>query len=101
MTEISSDSCENLNYRDPPSFLVSIPYQSWYQDRDLKSLDSSLNIKTQNLRVSISVSILRQQFQNVDSSLNPNPPLPPESPKASRGGPYMALHIYFDIEPCT
>ena len=80
---MSSDPRESLDQRDPPLFLES-QYQSWYQDCDLKSLDSSLNIKTQVLKVSIPVSISRLTFQkswlqswcqdstfkSLDSSLN-------------------------------
>ena len=61
-TEMSSDSRESLNHRDPPLFSES-RYQSQYQDRDLKSLDSSLDIKTQDWKVSIPVSITRFKFQ--------------------------------------
>ena len=39
--EMSIDSRESLDHRDPPLF-----FESRYQDRDLKSLDSSVNIKT-------------------------------------------------------
>ena len=60
--EMSSDSRESLDHRDPPLFFES-QYQSRYQDRDLKSLDSSLDIKTQDLRVLIPVSISRLKFQ--------------------------------------
>ena len=60
--EMSSDSRESLDHRDPPLFFES-RYQSRYQDRDLKSLDSSLDIKTQDLIVSIPVSISRLKFQ--------------------------------------
>ena len=46
----------------PPVFWVSIPVTISYCD--LKSLDSSLNIKTQVLRALIPVSISRIKFQN-------------------------------------
>ena len=59
---MSSDSRESLNHRYPPLFFGSW-YQSRYQDRDLKSLDSSLDIKTLDLIVSIPVSISRLKFQ--------------------------------------
>ncbi len=59
---MSSDSRESLDHRDPPLFFES-RYQSRYQDCDLKSLDSSLDIKTQDFRVSIPVSISRLKFQ--------------------------------------
>ena len=61
MSEMSSDSRESLDHRDPPLFFESW-YQSRYQDCDLKSLDSSLDIKTQDLIVSIPVSISRLKF---------------------------------------
>ena len=62
LSEMSSDSRESLDHRDPPLFSES-RYQSRYQDRDLKSLDSSLDIKTQDCRVSIPVSITRFKLQ--------------------------------------
>ena len=45
-----------------PLFFES-QYQSRYQDCDLNSLDSSLDIKTQDFRVSIPVLISRLKFQ--------------------------------------
>ena len=59
---MSSDSRESLDHRDPTLFFES-RYQSRYQDCDLKSLDSSLDIKTQDLKVSIPVLISRLKFQ--------------------------------------
>ena len=59
---MNSDSRESFDHRDPPLFFES-RYQSQYQDRDLKSLDSSLDIKTKDLIVSIPVSISRLKFQ--------------------------------------
>ena len=59
---MSSDSRESLDHRDPPLFFES-RYQSRYQDCDFKSLDSSLDIKTQDFKVSIPVSISRLKFQ--------------------------------------
>ena len=59
---MSSDSRESLDHSDPPLFFESW-YQSQYQDCDVKSLDSSLDIKTQDFRVSIPVSISRLKFQ--------------------------------------
>ena len=58
LSKLSSDSRESLNHRDPFRFLESW-YQSRYQDCNSKSLDSSLDIKTQYLRVLIPFSILR------------------------------------------
>ena len=63
---MSSDSGESLDHSDPPLFFESryqSRYQSQYQDCDLKSLDSSLKIKTQDFRVLIPVSISRLKFQ--------------------------------------
>ena len=60
--EMSSDYRKSLNHSDPPLFFESW-YQSRYQDCDLKSLDSSLDIKTQDFRVFIPVSISRLKFQ--------------------------------------
>ena len=61
---MSSDSRESLDYREP--FPI---YESRYQDCDPKSLDSSPNIKTQDLRVLIQVSMSslkrqKSQFQS-------------------------------------
>ena len=56
--EMSSDSRRSLDHRDPP-LLFESQFQSRYQDCYLKSLDSSLDIKTQDFGVSISVSISR------------------------------------------
>ena len=50
VSEMSSDSRESLNHRDPFPICES-QYRSRYQDCDPKSLYSSLNIKTQDLRV--------------------------------------------------
>ena len=62
ISEMSSDSCEGLDHSDPPLFFES-RYRSQYQDCDLKSPDSSLNIKTQDFSVSIPVSISRLKYQ--------------------------------------
>ena len=60
--EMSSDSRKSLNHRDPPLFLDS-RYQSQYQDCYLKSLNSCLDIKIQDFKVSIPVSISRLKLQ--------------------------------------
>ena len=83
--EMSSDSRESLDYRDPPYYFslntsldieiviseVLIPvsisrlrigeswFQSRYQDSNFKSLDSSLDIKTQLSKGSIPVLMSR------------------------------------------
>ena len=62
VSEMSSDSRESLDHRGPPLFFESW-YQSRYQDHDLKILNSRLDIKTQDLIVSIPVSISRLKFQ--------------------------------------
>ena len=61
LSKLSSDSRESLNHRDPFRFLESW-YQSRYQDCNSKSLDSSLNIKTQDLRVLIPVLMSKLKF---------------------------------------
>ena len=61
-TEMSSDSRKSLNHR-APSLIFESRYQSRYQDCDLKILGSSLNIRAQDFRVLIPVSMSRLRFQ--------------------------------------
>ena len=67
---MSSESCESLDQRDPFRFLES-QYQSQCQDRNSKSLNSSLNIKTQDLRVLIPVWISFSNYKKISKQIFP------------------------------
>ena len=69
-TEMSSDSRQSLNHRDPPPPVFESQYQSQYQDCELQSLDTSLDIKTHKFQSKFQSQYQDSNFKSLDLSLN-------------------------------